>query len=171
MFNTKSFYCNSIARNKYKTITTTILTLILLIIVFKAFAQPYRVSGDCMEPAVMDGQRCFLNRISPYLRQCQIGNIIVFKYEGIPWISRVVALENDTIEITDASVVINGIAHNDKKIYRNWAGWNNGTYAINKPHQVPADHVFVLSDNLSAKHDDSRVFGPIPKSSILGIIW
>lgn len=63
------------------------------------------------------------------------------------------------------------IALDNTGIHRNWSGWKLGTYAIDKPFQVPSDHVFVLSDNLSAMHDDSRVFGPISHSSILGLLW
>jgi len=107
----------------------------------------------------VDGKLYFLNRISPYLRHYQIGDIIVFKHEGKDWISRIVAVENNTIEITESRIVVNGVPLNDGEIHRNWSGWKQGTHAIDKPLQVPADHVFVLSDNLSAKHDDSRIFG------------
>ncbi len=42
---------------------------------------------------------------------------------------------------------------------------------LDDPFTVPKDNVFVLSDNLSAQHDDSRVFGPISKSVISGWVW
>lgn len=155
-------------KNKYKII---VFTLVLIIIALRVFIEPFRSCGDCMEPAVMTGQLCFLNKLSPYLCQYHIDDIIAFKYEGISWYSRIVALENDTIQIADGSVIVNGITFDDAKIHRNWSGWKLGTYGIDKPFQVPLGHVFVLSDNLSADHDDSRVFGPIPYSSILGQIW
>lgn len=147
------------------------LSIVFLIIAGRELATPYRISGDCMEPAIMDGKLYFLNRVSPYFRQYQIGDIIVFKHEGKDWISRIVAVENNTIQITESDVIVNGLALDNKEIHRNWSGWQHGSYAINTPLQVPVDHVFVLSDNLSAQHDDSRVFGPIPNSSILGAIW
>jgi len=156
--------------NRYKIITAAAV-LILLIIVGREFATPYRLSGDCMEPTIRDGKLYFLNRLSPYLRPYQIGDIIIFKHEGKDWISRIIALENCTIQITEGHVIVNGVALDDKEIHRNWSGWKRGSYAIDKSFQVPADHVFVLSDNLSAEHDDSRVFGPISNSSILGLIW
>jgi len=136
-----------------------------------SLAKPYRISGDCMEPAIMDGHLYFLNRISPYLRKYQIGDIILFKHEEIVWISRIVALETNTIQIADGSIVVNDVALQDDEIQRNWTSWRYGTYGVYKPIQIPAGHVYVLSDNLSAHHDDSRVFGPISKKSILGIIW
>lgn len=155
-------------KNNYAII---VLTVITLIIVFWGFAWPYRVSGDCMEPAIKDGKVYFLNRILPYLRQYQMDDIVLFKHEGKVWISRIVALETNTIQITEGSVVVNGAAFQDTEVHRNWSNWKLGSYAIDKPFQIPLDHVFVLSDNLSAEHDDSRVFGPVSKKSVLGVVW
>ena len=155
-------------KNHYKII---VLSVVALIIALQAFAKSYRVSGDCMEPAIKDGQLCFLNRVSPYLAKYQIDDIIVFKHEGKPWVSRVVGLENDTVQITEGNVVVNGVSLEENGICRSWESWKLGGYAIDKPFQVPPGHVFVLSDNLSAQHDDSRVFGPISNESIMGLVW
>jgi len=147
-----------------------ILVVVTLIGTAWLFAKPYRTSGDCMEPAVKDGQFVFLNRVLPYLRQYKIGDIILFKHNEKIWISRIVALGKDTIHITEGDILVNGISLKDT-VHRDWTDWKYGNYAIDNPLQVPLDHVFVLSDNLSAHHDDSRVFGPIPKKSILGLVW
>ena len=155
-------------KNHYKMI---VLVVSVLTIVTWGFAHPYNVPGDCMEPAIKDGSHVFVNHISPYLRQYQIGDIIAFKYEGREWVSRIVALETDTVQITEGNVIVNGVAHQDDKIVRSWFNWKYGTYAVDKLFQVPLAHVFVLSDNLSAQHDDSRVFGPIAKDSIVGLVW
>jgi signal peptidase I len=152
----------------FKKIIIFFSPVITLIIVALAFAWPYWISGDCMEPAVKDGQMCLVNRTLPYLRGYQIGDIILFKHEEKIWISRIVALENDTIQITEGNIIVNGAALQDTSIQRNWSNWKQGNYAIDKSLQIPADHVFVLSDNLAAQHDDSRVFGPVLKKSILG---
>ncbi len=148
-----------------------ILIVVALIIGVQAFAKPYHVPGDCMEPAIKDGQYIFVNRVSPYLRQHQIGDIIAFNHEGKGWVSRVVALETDTIQIIEGSIVVNGVALQNAGIHRSWPNWRYGAYAIDKQLQVPPGHVFVLSDNLSAQHDDSRVFGPISNESIIGLVW
>lgn len=153
---------------KYKIIA---LISVLLISVLVAIVRPYRISGDCMEPAIMDGKRYFLNKIPPSLRHYQIGDIIVFEHEGKSWISRIIARENDTVQITEGKIILNGVTFTEGNIHRNWTNWKCGVHAIDEPLQVPGGHVFVLSDNLSAQHDDSRVFGPIPTSSILGVVW
>ncbi len=157
-----------LGKNQYKIIAFTSVTLIILA---WGFAWPFRVSGDCMEPAIKDGRLYLLNRMLPFLRQYQIGEIILFKYEGKIWISRIVALESNTIQISEGSIVVNDVVLQNAGIHRNWSDWKQGRYALDKLLQIPLDHVFVLSDNLSAQHDDSRVFGPVPKESILGLVW
>ena len=158
-----------------------LLSLILVLLLGRIIAQPYRIVGDCMEPALLDKHLCFVNRILPYLRHYQIGDMVAFNHDEKAWVARIVALETDTVQIAEGNILLNGVALPDAGIIpelcarlgysRNWTGWNHGAYAIDKPFQVPADHVFVLSDNLSAQHDDSRVFGPISNASILGIVW
>ena len=144
--------------------------MVALIGIMWLFARPHRITGDCMEPAVKDGQLIFLNRISPYLRGYKIDDIILFKHNGKIWISRIVALDKDRIHIAEGNILVNGISLQDA-VQRNWTDWKYGNYAIDNPLQIPLDHVFVLSDNLSAHHDDSRIFGPISKKSILGLAW
>lgn len=142
-----------------KKIYTKILTLAVICLALSyLFVWPFRVSGDCMEPAIKDGKLYLLNRALPYLRQYHSGDIILFAYEGKTWIARIVAKANDTVEITQDKIIINGSLVEDN-IARNWAGWKWGTYAIDKQLKVPMGSVYVLSDNLSAHHDDSRVFG------------
>jgi len=147
------------------------LTILVLTVLFRAIAQPYRISGDCMEPAVADGKLRFLNRVLPYIRHYQAGDIIAFTYEDKPWIARVIALEGDQIQIKEGHILVNDMTLQEGEIERNWADWDYGTYGINQILTVPKGSIFVLSDNLSAHHDDSRVFGPISNSSILGVLW
>lgn len=146
------------------------IIIALGLIIYLAIVRPYRVSGDCMDPAIKDGSLHFLNRTLPYLRQYKIGDIVVFKHEEKTWVSRVVALENDTVQISEGGIMLNDTKLQDN-VRRNWTDWKYGTYGIDAPIKIPSDHVYVASDNLSAHHDDSRIFGPIPNSSILGILW
>jgi signal peptidase I len=149
----------------------TVFTVLSMLIIVWGFAWPFRISGDCMEPAIKDGQLCYLNRILPHLRQFQINDIILFNHEDKVWISRIVALENNTIHITDGSIIVDGKPLQAAGIQRNWLNWKQGSYSIDKPLHIPINHVYVLSDNLPAQHDDSRVFGPVAKEAIIGSVW
>lgn len=147
-----------------------VLVVVVLICSAWLFAWPIKVSGDCMEPAVKDGSYVFINRIAPYFRTYKMDDIIIFNYEQKPWIARIVALENDTIKISENSIEVNGVSLQDS-VQRNWDSWKYGTYALEESLKVPLGHVYVLSDNLSAHHDDSRVFGPISHASITKLVW
>ena len=145
------------------------LVVLLLIGVSWLIARPWKIHGDCMEPAIKGGKRYYANQLAPYLSNFKVGDIVTFNHEGKPWIARIVALPNDSILIKHHEIIVNN--QPSKPIARNWEGWNYGTYAINNTLKVPSDSVYVLSDNLSAQHDDSRVFGPIRMTSISGRIW
>src|SRR5579863_3530215 len=85
-----------------------LLMIVVFLLIAWMFAWPHPVSGDCMEPAVKDGSYVFVNRIAPYLREYKIGDIVTFNYEEKLWIARIVALENDIIQVTESTIKING---------------------------------------------------------------
>lgn len=143
---------------------------ILSAAVLIVFARPYRIHGDCMEPAFQDGKLYFLNKASRILSPHHIGDVILFNHENKVWISRIVALENNTIKINQDTVILNG-THIQDSVNRDWSSWQYGIYGIDTAYKVPPEHVYVLSDKLSAHHDDSRVFGAIPNSAIIGKLW
>ena len=84
------------------------LTFVTLMVLGWNFARPMRIFGDCMEPAIRDGKVHFLNHVLPFFRNYKIEDIVVFSYEDKEWISRVVALENDSIRIVNGSIIVNG---------------------------------------------------------------
>ncbi|MCX5925194.1 MAG: signal peptidase I [Candidatus Dependentiae bacterium] len=106
--------------------------IILLLIALRLLAAPYRLSGDCMEPAFKDGKLSFLNRLAPYLRNYKINDVVAFNYEDKAWIARIVALENSTLQLSEGKIEVNGIEQQDSGIKRSWAGWDYGTYAIER---------------------------------------
>lgn len=147
-------------------------TLFVVASLFSYFfiAKPYRISGNCMEPAIKDGKLYFVNHIYYKLNDYKAGDIIIFHYEDKIWISRIVSLENQTLKITDKAILVNNKVYSDS-IQRSWQDWRHGHYGVDSIAKIPSGHVYVLSDNLSAHHDDSRVFGPIPYDNILGKVW
>jgi len=153
----------------------TLLVAVLLFI-YMFIARPYHISGihgekgDCMEPAIKDGQLYFVNYLYYKFLPYKVGDIIIFRHEEMTWISRIVGLENQELRITDNAILVNSKAQSDF-VERNWSDWKYGHYGVEAPVKIPPRHVYVLSDNLSAHHDDSRVFGAISSDNILGKVW
>lgn len=123
-----------------------------------------------MEPAIKDAKLCFINYLYYKVNGYRAGDVIIFCYKDKVWVSRIVGLENQKIKINDKGIFIDNAVCSDA-IERNWQDWRYGKYGIDNMVKIPAEHVYVLSDNLSAHHDDSRVFGPISYSNILGKVW
>ena len=146
-----------------------IILFLTVIAAVQVFAKPMRVRGDCMEPAIRDGQWIFVNRSAYWRYTPAAGHIVLFQHEDKIWVSRVVAVGHDRIELTGDGIVVNGRLVADDSIVRDWREWNqHGKYAVTQPLDIPEGHVFVLSDKLAAQHDDSRVFGPIAIDRIMG---
>lgn len=120
-----------------------------------------RVQGHSMEPTFQPGQWLLVRRLnwpSPPLR---VGEVIVFQKDGEELVKRIVALpgerppyESDAALELAQSMARNEVPHFLEKV-RN----------LGEP--VPPGHLYVVGDNLPVS-DDSRSFGPIPRSSVLG---
>ncbi|ETZ07359.1 signal peptidase IB [Holospora obtusa F1] len=160
----------------FKKIILAVLFVAVSVFIYFFIASPYRISGingekgNCMEPAIKDGQLYFVNHLHYKLSTYKMGDIIIFRHEDKIWVSKIVGLENQEIKITDNTISLDNKIYSDS-IQRNWQDWRYGHYGIESPAKIPSRHVYVLSDNLSAHHDDSRVFGPISYDNILGKVW
>lgn len=130
-------------------------------------ATPTLILGDgSMRPTLIPGDRMFVRKNWRYVPKRD--DIVVFKSPNdpsVPWIKRVAALPDDTVEIADELLFING----HKVPYRRIESiehFNKG-FGLEKPYKVPANHIFVIGDN-TANSEDSRSFGAIPVSDVIG---
>ncbi|MFZ4115964.1 MAG: signal peptidase I [Chthoniobacterales bacterium] len=157
----------------FKKIIVVVLLVVVFLFLYFFISKPYRVCGideeksDCMEPAIKDGQWCFVNHLYYMLNTYRAGDIIIFRHKHKIWISRIVGLENQEVKITNNIILVNNKVYSDS-IERSWKDWRYGYYGVDSVAKVPPGHIYVLSDNLSAHHDDSRVLGPISYDNVLG---
>ena len=101
-------------------------------------------------------------------RSIQQGDVVIFHAPIGAWpagkIKRIIGLPGQTISSDGATVLING--HRLDEPYLTWRQ-DPGPPIVTQV--IPAGHYFVMGDNRSGTAD-SRDYGPIPATSIVGIV-
>lgn len=145
----------------------TVLPAIVIAVLINLFlAQATRVYGSSMEPSLYTDQRLVVEKLSYRLHEPQRGDVVVLRLpERGPelLIKRVIALPGETIEIREGQVTVNGAVLPEPYLSQQ----TRGQYG---PVQVPEGEIFVMGDNRGASND-SRVFGPVSQSRIVGRAW
>ena len=141
---------------------------LLAAFVVKTFLlQAFYIPSASMEHTLEISDRVLVNKLSYRLHDVNRGDIIVFEQPANEQgaikdlIKRVVALPGETVEGRDGKVYVDGRALREPYLPR---GTTTSSFG---PHQVPAEHVWVMGDNRS-NSKDSRVFGAIPESLVVG---
>jgi signal peptidase I len=154
-------------------IETLALTLVIFFVIQNFVAQPFQVQQHSMDRTFAEGDYVLVDRLShlwsPYAR----GQVVVFQPPAStdfkePLIKRTIGVGGDTVEVRDGQVFVNGVALDEPYLYRNAAGVTEPTIAGDVSRWVvPDGEVFVMGDHRQVS-EDSRVFGPIPVSSVIG---
>src|ERR1043165_582891 len=128
------------------------------------------VDGDSMNPTLRNAQRFMLNRVEYYFREPQWGDIVVIKdpEDGGLSIKRIVAVSGQTVELAGGGVLVNGM-----KLREDYLRPGTRTYSYHKydHEKIPCGSAqfFVLGDN-RGNSADIRVYGPVPRQNILGVV-
>lgn len=178
------------SRRKSRIILGAVVAVIAVLLLGRLFIVDfYRIPQNGMYPGLPVGSRVFGFKLA-YSSPSDVrrGDIVIFrrevKGESYTYIWRVVALPGETIEAAGESLSINGQPVKRDHVRDDPEGVifreeNNGAnYEIcfkqrerddvpDASLTVPADHFFVMGDNRFGAAD-SRYFGPIPFSSIVG---
>ena len=126
------------------------------------------VKGASMFPTLASGDRFLLNRFTYLTREPQRGELVVLKdpQDGELIVKRIIALPNETVVMQNDAAYVNG-----RRMIEPYASVSTrpDISPMGQSVVVPRDCYFVLGDNRS-RSLDSRVFGPIRRDSILGVI-
>jgi signal peptidase I len=127
------------------------------------------IKGTSMSPTLLDGERYILFRC-PYLwRAPRAGEIVVIKdpQDEDLSIKRIVGLPNDLVEIRTDGVYVNK-SRLPEPYLTSLAAYASGREPV-KPIRLGPHDYFVLGDNRN-RSADSRIYGPVPRKFILGLI-
>jgi signal peptidase I len=160
-------------------VKTIALTLVIFVGVQAFIAQPYKVQQGSMETTLLPDQYVLVDKLTPHWSSYTRGDIVVFDPpatfragNGLPFIKRVIGLPGDTVELRDGIVFVNGTALDEPYIFE-----DNGVPQLTQPAPggtstwlVPDRELLVFGDHRGGSQD-SRVFGPIEISRVIGRAW
>jgi signal peptidase I len=167
----------SVRRNVLAWVVVIAGAVAVSLIVQATSAQAYWIPSTSMETTLHVDDRVLVNKWSYRLHPIHRGDIVVFtKPKDMPasadhnLIKRVIGLPGETIKIANDHVYVNG--HQLIEPYLNASDITQvhpGPFACTPkvPCKVPAHDIWVMGDNRVIS-EDSRYFGPIPQSSVVG---
>jgi signal peptidase I len=148
----------------------TFITL-LIVIPFRIFiAQPFIVSGASMDPTFADGEYLIVDQVSKHFGPLERESVVIFRYPEDQtkfFIKRVIGLPGETVEIHNGTVTVWSDAYPDGLVLDEPYIANNNIKIDNYSRVLNNDEYFVLGDNRAGSLD-SRAWGPVPKSLIIG---
>ena len=138
-----------------------IAVVLVFIFIFSLMFGIVRYKDSSMIPAIKEKDIAFFYR---YRDGYIAGDVIVLRYEGKVQLRRIIAVEDDIVDITDAGLKLNGSLQQEWGIYQETGRFNEG---IEFPVKVPKGYVFVMGDNRE-EAVDSRVYGCVKIKDTLG---
>jgi signal peptidase I len=137
-----------------------------------------------MFPTILEHEYVLIDKLSPRFNDYQRGDIVVFQppegFEqgGVPFIKRVIGLPGDTITLENGRVFVTPPGGSPVRLDEPYVVVVDGETAPTLPRDaerssewtVPDGQYFVMGDN-RPQSQDSRFFGPIEQSAIIGRAW
>ncbi len=157
-----------------RTLQTLVVVLLLSLVAYFFFSRfvvmTVVVQGRSMDPTLRDGEHLMLNRMAFLVGAPARGDLVVLKDPGHSdyAVKRVVGLPGDALYFDKGEVFLNG-----RKLCELYLGAGLPTFTPDLKKRciaLTAGEYFVLGDN-RGNSEDSRYYGAIRQSAILGLIW
>lgn len=160
-----------------------VVVAIAVAVLLRTFVvQTFFIPSGSMMPTLNIGDRIVVDKLSYDLHGVGRGDIVVFSRPpaencaGPPvsdLVKRVIGLPGETISLSGSGyVIVDG-----KRLDETWLpnsqqgttypGPSGSPYSLSHPYKIPANDYFMMGDN-RGDSCDSRYWGPIPKSLIVG---
>jgi signal peptidase I len=171
---TKSLYRNTrpVVRKTWvqqvcQCVVISVLAMTSYLLISHFFLQSVTVMGRSMTPTLYDSQRYLLNRWVFLVRAPQRGEVVVLRdlIDNSYAVKRIVAVPGDDLRIREGKVFLNGA-----KLSEPYLATGTETFPNKyEDFKCSKDEFVVLGDN-RMNSADSRVYGAVPRSHILGLI-
>ncbi len=150
-------------------LTKVALIIVVLLVAFIIFVgKPLPVNGDSMLPNFRSGEIVIVEQISfSGVKSIRRGDVVAAKFPADPdktkLIKRVVGLPGETVEVKDTHLFVNGVAMSESYQPRYGIAPYDEIASVN----LKDDEYFLAGDNRPGS-SDSRLWGPVTRSDILG---
>jgi signal peptidase I len=147
-----------------------VLSVASYFIISRYVLQYIQVVGVSMAPTLRNSDSYLLNRCVYHFRDPQRNEVVVLRdpIDNDFDVKRIIAASGDVVHLKGGRVYVNG-----RELEEPYLPPRTPTFAYLKLEeqriQCGKDEYFVLGDNRK-NSTDSRVFGPVPRSSILGLV-
>lgn len=135
--------------------------------------KPFYVKGASMEPNFFEKEYLIIDELSYRFREPVRGEVIVFRYPENPkeyFLKRIIGLPGETIKISGGQVTIYNTEHPEgvvvDEMYLPADLKTEGDRTI----KIGDTQYFLMGDNRPNSYD-SRRFGPVDESLIVGRAW
>jgi signal peptidase I len=148
------------------------IIFVLALIAFRLFVlEPFVVRGASMEQNFHDGDYLWIEKISGHISGYNRGEVIVLNAPDNPgevYIKRIIGLPGEQVEVRQSGVYIT----KNFTTYQLVEPYLQGQIVYTKDDDVTLgpNQYFVMGDNRNVS-EDSRFFGPISGSAIVGRVW
>lgn len=153
----------------WKELVKLVIIAVVIVIPFRLFvAQPFVVDGASMDPTFEDGQYLIVDELTYQFNEPERGSVLIFRYPKDPkkyFIKRVIGLPGETVRLEEGKITIinsekpEGFSWTEP--YVTYHRPDNATFVLGEK------EYFVMGDN-RAGSADSRIWGPVPESNIIG---
>jgi signal peptidase I len=164
----------------------TVAVVVAFVLAFQAeVAKPYRIPTPSMEPTLhcakpvehCEGRfsdRVIANRLAYRFRDPERGEIIVFEAPaaadrcglgdgGSSFVKRIIGLPGEVVSARDGVIHIDGERLVEPYVAPSRRGHESGNWP-----RVPSGRYFVLGDNRTTRSCDSRTWGTVARSDLVG---
>jgi signal peptidase I len=165
----KSLWAARETRQVQLIVCIVLWSVISYLLISRFLLMSVEIQGVSMSPTLLNGQRYILYRC-PYLwRAPRHGEIVVIKdpQDQDLSIKRIIAAPNDVVEVKADGVYVNNTRLSEPYL----TSFASRALALSpvKPTRLGPNDYFLLGDN-RGRSADSRIYGPVPRSYILGLI-
>lgn len=154
-------------------IEVIVFAIAIFLFIYLLVLQPHKIKGSSMEPNFADGEYLLTDKLSYRFRDPQRGEIVVFEAPGTngdEYIKRIIALQGETIKVTNDHIYINGQELKESYLSTQLLTKPGVFLRENEEVTIPPNHYLVLGDNRVAS-SDSRAWGFVEKEAISGRAW